>query len=110
MVVPGAAPDPAESTVPSAESAAPEKPSEAHPENEPPAESSSFCAGRRQEFSICPGNSGKGRPADGEQPMLRILKNYNGKAVMFGFVILAAGLASHFVKAGQATEALPCGM
>ena len=38
--------------------------------------------------------------------MLRLLKNHNGKAVMFGFVILAAGLASHLMKAGQATEAL----
>ncbi len=38
--------------------------------------------------------------------MLRLLKNHNAKLMMFGFAILAAGLASHFVKAGQATEAL----
>jgi hypothetical protein len=38
--------------------------------------------------------------------MLRLLKNHKAKVTMFGFVILAAGLASHFVKAGQATDAL----
>ena len=38
--------------------------------------------------------------------MLRLLKNHNTKLMMFGFAILAAGWASHFVKAGQATEAL----
>jgi hypothetical protein len=38
--------------------------------------------------------------------MLRLPKKHNWKAVIFGFVILAACLASHLTKAGQATEAL----
>ena len=48
----------------------------------------------------------QGGAADGEHPMLRVLKNHKAKALMCGLAILAAGLASHLVKAGQATEAL----